>query len=771
MQIRGVRRMQNFRQLMLVAGIAGMASLGTVPAIAGDLEGRVLGKSGDGVANAFIMLEGTDYTAVTDGRGHFHFDDLDAGRYTVVVTAEDGERAEQAVDVPQSGEATLSLTLAAKLKKVVVRSSAFGDRGTLDLSQPVELISGAELDALKQSSIGETLSNQLGVNSTYGGPATGRPVIRGLSGSRVRVQQDGIASLDVSALSPDHAVPMEPLLIDSVEIVKGPATLLYGNGAFGGVINMENRRIPEEAPLSPYSGALELRADTVADERTGVLRLDGGTDNFAWHADAFRRQTGNVEIPSSAESLAQLQSEGEAGEYSDSSTYLDNSDITASGGAFGASIIGENGFIGASVSNYQSNYGVPGHAHHEEEGHAEEEHGHAEEEHGEEGVRIDLKQKRYDLKGELINPFTGFEMARFRVGMNDYRHAEIEEGAVSTVFNNDELDGRIEMVHAPLAGWRGAFGIQVRDREFSAIGEEAYIPPTDASALGFFLVEEREFDKWRVELGVRTESQKQEPTGFARRDDDTLSLSAGTAWRYTGNASLGINLSRAQRAPEIEERFSNGAHLATQQFEIGDPGLHKETANNIDLTWKRTGQGLRWTVNLFHNRIDDFIYLQNTGTEQDELPVAVYTQADATMHGYEAEISFPLTEANGSEWRARLFTDYTRGSLDDGGDLPRIPPLRAGAGIDYSAQQFTFGMDAIYHAEQDRTAEFELPTDSYTMVNADASMDLLGTHLDWTVFLRVNNLLNEEARRHTSFLKDLAPLPGRNVTLGVRASF
>jgi iron complex outermembrane receptor protein len=755
--------MQNFRQLILVAGIAG---LGTVPAIAGDLEGRVLGKSGDGVANAFIMLEGTDHTAVTDGRGHFHFDDLDAGPYTVVVTAEGGERAEKAVDVPENGEAHVSLTLAAQLQKVVVRSSAFGDRGTLDLSQPVELISGAELDALKQSSIGETLSNQLGVNSTYGGPATGRPVIRGLSGSRVRVQQDGIASLDVSALSPDHAVPMESLLVDSVEIVKGPATLLYGNGAFGGVINMEDGRIPDEAPLTPYSGALELRADTVADERTGVLRLDGGTHNFTWHADAFRRQTTNVEIPSSAESLAQLQSEGEAAEYSDSSTYLDNSDIIASGGAFGTSIIGENGFIGAAVSNYQSNYGVPGHAHHEEE---EEEH--AEGVHGEEGVRIDLTQTRYDMKSELTDPFSGFEIVRFRVGMNEYRHAEIEEGAIGTVFNNDELDGRIELVHAPLAGWRGAFGVQVRDREFSAIGDEAYIPPTDATALGFFLVEEREFDKWRVELGVRTESQEQKPTGLAHQDDNTLSLSAGTAWRYADNASLGINLSRAQRAPEIEERFSDGAHLATQQFEIGDPNLREETANNIDLTWKRTGQGLRWTVNLFYNRVDDFIYLQNTGIEQDELPVAIYTQADATLRGYEAEISFPLTEANGSEWRARLFSDFTRGSLVDGGDLPRIPPQRAGASINYSTRQFTFGMDAIYHAEQDRTAEFELPTDSYTMMNADASWDLLGTHLDWTVFLRVNNLLDEEARRHTSFLKDLAPLPGRNVTLGVRAHF
>lgn len=746
--------MHTFRKILVAAIAGGLVS----PALAGNLEGRVLGKNGDGVANAFVLIKGTEYTTVTDGRGHFHFDELAAGEYIVIVTANSGARSEASVRVPESGEASLEMELAAALEKVVVHSSAFSNRGTLDLSQPVELISSEDLDALTEASIGETLSNQLGVNSTYGGPASGRPVIRGLSGSRVRVQQDGIASLDVSALSPDHAVPIEPLLIDSVEIVKGPATLLYGNGAFGGVINMEDGRIPEEAPVAPYSGALELRADTVADERTGVLRIDGGTDNLAWHADAFRRQTGNVEIPSSAESLVLLRSEGEAAEYSDNSSFLENSSVEASGGAFGMSLLGENGFMGASVSNYQSNYGVPGHAHGHEEGHSE-------------GVRIDLSQTRYDIKAQLGDPLPGFERVKFRLGTSDYRHAEIEDGAVGTLFLNDELDGRIELTHAPLAGWRGAFGIQVRDREFSALGDEAYIPPTNASALGIFAVEEREFGKWRAELGARVENQDQHPQGLASVEDSTLSLSAGAVYRYAGQASMGVNLARAQRAPEIEERFSNGPHLATQQFEIGNPALHEETANNIDLTWKRTGSGLRWTLNLFYNRVSDFIYLENTGAEMDELPVARYTQSDATLKGYEAEISFPLNKANGGEWRGRLFSDYTRGTLVDGGNLPRIPPMRVGAQLDYEASLLTFGAKVIHHLEQDETAAFELPTDSYTMVDTDVSYDLRGTHLDWTVFLRVNNLLDEEARRHTSFLKDLAPLPGRNVTLGVRGRF
>ena len=753
--------MRTFKPYVLAA-IAGSI---TTPVLAGDLEGRVLGKNGDGVTNAFVLVEGTDYTAITDSRGHFHFDGIPEGRYTVIVTGNDGSRSEGTVSVPATGEAMLELELSATLDKVVVRSSALG-RGMLDLSQPVDIISADDLDALTEASIGETLSNQLGVNSTYGGPASGRPVIRGLSGSRVKVQQDGIASLDVSALSPDHAVPVEPLLIDSVEIVKGPATLLYGNGAFGGVINMSDSRIPEEGHIGDLSGAFEFRADTVSQDRTAVVRVDGGNDTIAWHADGFRRQTDEVTIPASAESLPQLASEGEADEYSEGDRFLENSDIESSGGAFGISWIGESGFIGASSSTYQSNYGVPGHAHEEEPAAVE-----AEEEHGEEGVRIDMGQQRYDMKAEWREPLAGLELFKFRLGTNDYEHTELEGGEVGTVFNNDELDGRIEITHAPLAGWRGAFGIQVRDRDFSAIGDEAYIPPTTSDSFGAFLVEEREFDAWRIEMGIRMDNQNQQAQGRAEIGDTTSSLSAGAVYRYGGQASLGINFARAQRAPEIEERYSNGPHLATQQFEIGNASLQEETAHNIDLTWKKTSDGLRWTVNLFLNQVSDFIYLENTGAELDGLPVARYTQANATLSGYEAEISFPLNEANGGEWRGRVFSDYTRGELDDGGYLPRIPPMRVGAQLDYESSLFTFGTRATHHMEQDDTSAFELPTGSYTMVDADISIDLRGTHLDWTVFIRGNNLLDEEARRHTSFLKDLAPLPGRNFTLGVRGHF
>ncbi|MBW3566518.1 MAG: TonB-dependent receptor [Proteobacteria bacterium] len=751
----------NFSRFQALPTVAGMVLL-TTPAFAGDLEGRIIAIGGNPQAGAIVSLEDTELTTLSDARGHFHFEDLAPGEYTLQIES-NGDRESRRVVIDERDLVTLNIVMAAQLERVEVSSSAFG-RSTLELSQPVEIISGEDLAILSQASIGETLSSQLGVTSTYFGPASGRPVIRGMTGNRVRVQQDGIGSMDVSALSPDHAVAIEPLLIDSVEIVKGPATLLYGNGAFGGVINMTDSRIPETSPYTPYSGAIEARGGTAADERSFVARLDGGGERFAWHVDAFTRRTDEVEIPGTAESEILHEAEGHEEEGEEEIPgILENSDVETNGGAIGGSWIGENGFFGLAVSRYDSNYGVPGHAHEEEAA--------AEEEHAEEGVRIDLGQTRYDVKGRRDNPFTGIETVKFRAGYNDYLHDEIEEGAISTRFENNEFDARLEMIHAPLAEWRGAFGVQVHDRDFSAVGEEAYVPPTESQGVGLFLVEEREVDAWRVELGGRIENQQQDATGFASQSDNAFSASGGLVRKLGEVQSLGINLTRAQRMPDIEERYSSGPHLATLQYEIGDPDLDTETANNLDLTWRKAGDGLNWTVNLFYNRVNDFIYLQNTGAEIEELPVSVYTQADAVLKGYEAEIVFPLLHAEGNELDLRLFSDYTRGTLVDGGNLPRIPPLRFGLGFDYTGPKWTAGIQAIRYDEQDELADMELPTEGYTMLDASIGYRVFTPHVDWNIFLRASNLLDEEARRHTSFLKDLAPLPGRNFTLGIRAGF
>ncbi|MDX1454209.1 MAG: TonB-dependent receptor [Gammaproteobacteria bacterium] len=734
---------------------------------AGDLEGRVVTSDGQAVSNASVTLEGLEQSTRTDNRGHFHLEDIPAGRYLVRIRSENSQTSEYAV-VRESGVTDIDILFDAVLDDIIVRSSPFAGIGKLDLAQPVELISGDDLNALKEASIGETLSNQLGVSSTYGGPAAGRPVIRGLSGNRVRVQQDGIGSMDVSALSPDHAVSIEPLLIDAVEIVKGPATLLYGNGAFGGVVNLEDSRIPDEQALSAYEGSFELRTDTAASEQTAVLRIDGGAGKLAWHADAFTRTTDDVEIPAASESLAlrtlEALEEGTAIE-SGEGDHLENSDIDAEGGAFGLSWVDGEDHFGASISTYRSNYGVPGHAHEEEPLAAA---GEAEEE---EGVRIDLEQTRMDVKGRFLEPWRGIESLKLRVGRNDYTHREIEDGAVGTVFENDAVDARLELVHLPINGWRGAYGLQLTQRDFAATGAEAYVPPTEADTLGIFLVEEKEIGPGRFEIGARLETQDQKPQTGPEQDDTARSLSAGYVWRTAEQWNLGINLTQAERIPDIEERYSNGPHLATLQYEIGNPDLGKETANNIDLTLRKHQGRVTWTLNLFRNSVDDFIYLARTGTELDGLPVAVYTQADATLEGFETELETSLWEKAGSELSLRVFADETTGQLDAGGMLPRIPPRRFGAGLDFKSTAWAAGLKATQHDEQDDTAMLELPTEAYLMVDASVSYRLLGRHLDWEVFLRASNLLDEEARRHASFLKDLAPLPGRNFTLGLRGAF
>ncbi len=270
---------------------------------AGDIEGRIFDDQNRPITDATITIRELGTVVTSDARGHFHIEELPAGDYELVITR-DGGRTEQPVSVPETGVAEVTVLFKIALAEMFIQSSAFDDQSILNMSQPVQLLSGDALEKLKASSLGETLANQLGVSATYFGPASGRPVVRGLTGNRVRVQQDGISSLDVSALSPDHAVAIEPLLIDVVEIVKGPATLLYGNGAFGGVVNIEDGRIPREIPGSKLTGAAEIRGDTAADEQSLVLRLDGGEHEFAWHVDAFSRRTDDVEIPSNAESLA-----------------------------------------------------------------------------------------------------------------------------------------------------------------------------------------------------------------------------------------------------------------------------------------------------------------------------------------------------------------------------------------------------------------------------------------------------------------------------------
>ena len=640
-----------------------------------------------------------------------------------------------------------------RLDEVVVTAVALR-KSPLEVAQPTAILTGDELRRQVATSIGETLSQELGVSSSYFGPTASRPVIRGLGGYRVQVLDDGISSLDVSSLSQDHAVSLESVVAQQIEIIKGPAALLYGSGAAGGLVNIVSNRIPGERAENPISVAAELRGDTAMDERTAAVGLDGGVGGFGFHVDYFDRETDDVQIPGFAQSHAlreQLIANGEV--PSDVRGHVDNTASDTNGGAIGASYIGDAGFVGAAWSQYDTVYGIP----------------------GEEEAFIDMKQDRFDAKAEWTPEGSAIDAIRLRGGYNDYTHTEFEApGEPGTLFNQDAYELRLAVDHHFGEAWNGTVGVQYLDVDFEAIGDEAFVPRSTTESISVFGFEERNFGDWTLELGARAENQTINPdptAGLPDSDESAVSVSAGTVWKFAANQALALNVTRTERNPQAVELFANGPHIAAQRFEIGDPELDKESAITADLSLRHSAEHLEWVVSAFYNDYTDYIFPNPTGAIADDLPVFSYIQEDASFQGFEAEVTIPLFEAGTSHLDLRLASDYVRGKLKDGGDLPQIPPLRFGAGLHYDRERWHAGMQVFYYDQQDKIADNELPTESFTMLDADLSYRMPLASGDLFVFLRGTNLLDEEARQHASPLKDIAPLPGRSLHVGLRGEF
>ena len=644
-------------------------------------------------------------------------------------------------------------------EEVIVTSTALRE-SPLEVAQPTAVVSGDELRRQVATSIGETLSKELGLSSTYFGPSASRPVIRGLGGYRVQTLQDGLASLDVAGLSQDHAVTVESVVSRQIEIIKGPAALLYGSGAAGGLVNVVTNRIPMETAARALTGSLELRGDTAAEERTGAVAVDGGSGIIAFHADYFDRETDDVEIPGFAQSDALRRTLAAAGEEPDGVRgHIPNTASDSSGGALGASLIGDAARGGVSWSRYEANYGIP----------------------GEEEAFIDMQQDRLDAKGEwdLQGLFTAVHLSG---SYNDYTHTEFEApGEPGTVFNQKAYDTRFAADHELGSGWRGTTGAQYVHIDFEALGDEAFVPLSVTQAISLFAFEERHFDDWTLELGARAEEQKidlESGTPLPDYDGTAVSLSAGAVWKLSDENAVALNLTRTQRNPQATELYANPdvPHVAAQRFETGDPNLDKEEATTADLSLRRVGDGIQWTLSAYYNDYSNYIFENPTGVfvptdEGEEFQVFEYRQGGAKFHGFEAEVIFPLLQAGGRRLDLRLASDYVRGELDDGGDLPQIPPLRLGGGIHFDQDELHIGLDAFYYDKQDRIAANELPSDSFTLVDLETSYRLPVGATYLFVFLRGSNLLDEDARQHASPLKDIAPLPGRSFHLGARAEF
>jgi iron complex outermembrane receptor protein len=656
--------------------------------------------------------------------------------------------------------------------EIIVTASPIG-RTVEETIIGTSVIDKEELRDQLENTIGETLRREPGISSTWFGPGASRPIIRGLGGDRISVLDGGIGSIDASATSPDHAVSVEPATAERIEIVRGAATLLYGSSAAGGVVNVISGKIPRALPEGGADGAMRIGKSTVDDGVEAVGGFDAklfdvGAGAIVFHGEGHYRQADDFKVPGFVESERFRVEEDEeallAGEPLEDHPrdIAENSLFETKGGSAGASYVFDRGFFGLSATAGNTDYGVPGHGHEDEEG----------------GVSIALKQRRLDLNGEIEKDLLLFKKTKLRFGYADYEHREIEpSGEVGTTFTNEGFEGRLEFIDKTaqaLGGdLNGAFGVQFKNRDFAAVGEEAFVPPTLSKQFGVFTLKELSWGAWRIEAGGRYERTSHEVEATAeRRELDAFSVSGGVGFEPVDGVFFGLSGFRTERAPSTEELFSDGPHLATASFEIGDPTLDEEIGRGAEATARFGNDRIAFSVNGFYTSYKNFIYETATGDIEDDLPVFQFVGDDATFKGLEAEIEAELFKLGRFDVHGDAAFDYVRARADSASgriDLPRIPPKSGLFGLEAKSSLFDLRGEVEWAGEQRRVGANEAPTDSHTLYNAYLTIRPFTEN----IALRVAavNLTNEEARNHASFLKDLLPLPGRNVRISLTGTF
>lgn len=657
----------------------------------------------------------------------------------------------------------------------------------LDILAGKSVMTGADLQREVRVQIGDSLTSLPGVSATSFTPGASRPVLRGLQGERVRVLTDGIGSIDVSNTSADHAVTIDPLTAERIEVLRGPAVLLFGSQATGGVVNVIDHRIPRELPAKGYHVDLVGGLGSAADERSIGAAIDVALGSgFVVHADGSLRKSDDLrtgghvlsrelraeQAEKAGEEAAEghLDEAGEALELAGLRGEIPNSATEQKSGGLGLSFISNRFTIGASISRFESDYGVPSRP---GAGHGEGEEEESEEEgHGEAPVTIGLKQNRYDMRAGYKFDGGFLESATLRIGAADYEHIEFEGEEVGTLFESDGIEGRFELAQRERKGWRGASGVQYFKRDLDVTGAEAFVPENRSTQLGLFTVQEFTFGKFGLEAAGRFERTRQtDRDNKIERDFNTVSFAGGGFYEPEPRMKLGINLSRTERAPAAEELFSNGPHIATQAFELGDVDLKVETALGAEAYVRLDRGPFSLSATAFITRFDDFIYQDDAGDEQDGLPVFRYLQRDATFRGLELEGSAKLFEAAGFKFVADGVADIVRATLKNGGPVPRIPPLRLLGGLEAQSARLDGRVEVEWVDDQKRTAAFETPTDGFTLVNASLAWRPWGRTRETTIIFSANNIFDVEARRHASFTKDFVPLSGRDFRLAARFSF
>ena len=664
------------------------------------------------------------------------------------------------------------------LAPIVVTTNPLG--GDInDLISPVSVLRGEDLAKKQSSTLGQTLNNLPGVSSTDFGPNSSRPTIRGLDGDRVRVMSNGGASLDASTLSYDHAVAVEPLTVEQIEVVRGPAALQYGGSAIGGAVNIIDNRIPK-APIKGVEGRAEVRAGGAETEKSAAGLVSVGNGQFALHVDGSTRKTDNLKVPKQAG----------RGEFLNQGSLL-NSDADQQGGAIGASLTNDHGYLGFSVDTYRNEYGTSLF----EEGDINS------------PTRIKLQQDKLTFSGEqrnLAGKMGPLESIRGSFSTTDYKHEESVAGAVESTFKNKGWDSRLEGTHMPVqTSWgslKGAWGMQGSEFKFSAASEagKMFVPNTQTDTIAVFVFEELAFAHGKaVNAGVRYESVKVD--SFAGGNDGTetpyeanskkfkpLSASLGYRQEMGGGWTATSGLSYTERAPTFYELYANGMHHATETYEQGNANNQMEKGTTLELGLKFKTATTKTNLGAFVTEFNNFIGLMqdgyvdeengSTSNSDDGVPKYNFTGIKARMYGLEADGRFPVARGlfgKASELNMDWKADYVRGeNRSTGGALPRISPLRLSSALVYSQGMYSSQVDVQYAARQNRYADDLGATPSYTMLGLGASYKTaMPGFRSALIFMRVDNPTNVEARNASSVLRDMAPAGARAIKVGLKGNF
>ncbi|SFC72750.1 TonB-dependent receptor [Pseudoalteromonas denitrificans] len=777
-----------------------LAMSASSPAFAEQVQGKVTTNDGEIIAGAAVKVVGTNTFTLTNDQGVFSLD-IKPGRYELHIVAHNFAHESIELEVSDNKNTQANIQLDKSAIEIIDVSATPFHSSNIESALPITVLHGESLRMRQANTLGDTLSKEVGVHSNFHGGVAGTPIIRGLDGPRVLVTQNGLDAGDASRVGPDHAVSTETSTSERIEVLRGPATLFYGSGAIGGVVNIVDERIPTSTDTK---GEWLAEYNSNNEQELASGSFTSGMGNIAVHVDGFYRESDNYQIPEK-----------------NGVDEVENSATKSNGFTLGSSYLLDNGYVGFSYQSLEQEYGIPGHSH------------------GDDAVEVyaDLKQNRWQVLSELNFDNAIIKSLNTKFAYTDYRHSEIELGVIGTTFDNESLEARFELLHQDVYDWRGGFSFHYKKSDFTAVGAEAFTPPSESESMALAWIEERHFGDVLLQLGARIErteitaqkvrlpevalfsdheedgahdehDHREHLAGYTRNFDVShtftpISLSSGLVWDFTDGYNIGLSLSHSQRAPSASELLSFGPHIGTRSYEVGalfslhedhgeahfgltDHDIVMETATNIDLSLRKFKGDFGFIINAFYNQIDDYHYEQATdysagdghdhsahdhGAHEEEeehtLPLYVFTAKDVTLHGFEAQAIWQITDA--FSWKVQ--GDIIRARLDSGSELPRTPPARIATEFSYQGEVISADLFVSHHFEQTHTASLESTTNSYVMVDANVNYHFNISDYDLAAYLKLNNLTDEYAQVHTSFLKDLTPLAGRSIAFGLRGTF